>query len=86
MSDPEDLRDLTTEDQNPASTGLDTKSALEIARIINLEDAKVAVKKAAALEPVIGQVFFAPECHAAYARLEALLRRRRAQPSRGRLH
>ena len=24
---------------------------------------------AAALEPVIGQVFFAPECHAAYARL-----------------
>jgi len=42
MSDSEDLRGLTTEDQNPASADLDTKSALEIARIINLEDAKVA--------------------------------------------
>ena len=42
MSDSEDLRDLTTEDQNPASADLDTKSALEIAHIINLEDAKVA--------------------------------------------
>jgi N-acetylmuramic acid 6-phosphate etherase len=42
------LQQLTTESQNEASQGLDTKSALEIARIINHEDAKVAgaVKKA----------------------------------------
>jgi N-acetylmuramic acid 6-phosphate etherase len=42
------LRDLTTESQNEASQGFDTKSAIEIARIINHEDAKVpvAVKKA----------------------------------------
>ncbi len=39
---------LTTESPNIASQGLDTKSALEIARIINQEDAKIsnAVKKA----------------------------------------
>jgi N-acetylmuramic acid 6-phosphate etherase len=52
MSDSEDLRDLTTEDQNPASADLDTKSALEIARIINLEDAKVA----AAVERALPQI------------------------------
>jgi N-acetylmuramic acid 6-phosphate etherase len=42
------LQELATESQNEASQGLDTKSALEIARIINHEDAKVAaaVKKA----------------------------------------
>ena len=42
------LQQLITESQNEASQGLDTKSALEIARIINHEDAKVAgaVKKA----------------------------------------
>lgn len=42
------LHQLTTESQNEASQGLDTKSALEIARIINHEDAKIAaaVKKA----------------------------------------
>jgi N-acetylmuramic acid 6-phosphate etherase len=42
------LQQLTTESQNEASQGLDTKSALEIARIINPEDAKVAgaVKRA----------------------------------------
>src|ERR1700677_4770864 len=45
---PADLNDLTTETSNVASEGLDTKSALEIARIINHEDAKIAaaVKKA----------------------------------------
>ena len=39
---------LTTERLNEASEGLDTKSAIDIARIINAEDAKVAnaVKKA----------------------------------------
>src|ERR1700743_935979 len=42
------LQDLITESQNEASQGLDTKSALDIARIINHEDAKIAgaVKKA----------------------------------------
>ena len=45
---PTDLQTLTTEKLNDASAGLDVKSALEIARIINQEDAKVAaaVKKA----------------------------------------
>ena len=43
-----DLQHLMTETANAASEGLDTKSALEIARIINHEDAKIAaaVKKA----------------------------------------
>src|SRR5437870_4726429 len=36
------LRTLTTEKTNPASANLDRKSSLEIARIINAEDAKVA--------------------------------------------
>ena len=42
------LQHLTTESQNEASQGFDTKSALEIARIINHEDSKVAaaVKRA----------------------------------------
>jgi len=49
------LQQLTTESQNEASQGFDTKSALEIARIINHEDAKIAgaVKKAL---PEIAQV------------------------------
>jgi N-acetylmuramic acid 6-phosphate etherase len=43
-----DIHDLTTETPNEASEGLDTRSALEIAKIINQEDQKVAaaVKKA----------------------------------------
>jgi len=42
------LRHLSTEKTNPASNNLDTRSSLEIARIINREDAKVAgaVKRA----------------------------------------
>jgi N-acetylmuramic acid 6-phosphate etherase len=42
------LRHLSTEKTNPAAKNLDTKSSLEIARIINREDAKVAssVKRA----------------------------------------
>jgi len=42
------LHQLTTESQNEASQGFDTKSALEIARIINHEDSKIAaaVKRA----------------------------------------
>src|SRR3954451_8836618 len=49
------LQQLMTESQNEASQGFDTKSALDIARIINHEDAKVAaaVKKAI---PEIAQV------------------------------
>src|ERR1039458_3529368 len=45
---PEAAHDPTTETSNIASDGLDTKSALEIARIINHEDARIAaaVKKA----------------------------------------
>lgn len=46
--DKHELQGLVTERRNEASEGLDIKSALEIARIINAEDAKVhaAVKKA----------------------------------------
>ena len=49
------LQHLTTESQNEASQGFDTKSALEIARIINHEDAKVAAAVKKAL-PEIAQV------------------------------
>src|SRR6202041_11732 len=50
-----DFNDLTTETANTASEGLDTKSALEIARIINHEDAKIAaaVKKALPEIPIV---------------------------------
>ncbi len=53
------LQHLITESENEASQGFDTKSALEIARIINHEDAKVAaaVKKSLAeVAQVIDQV------------------------------
>ena len=45
---PNDLQSLVTERPNEASFGLDTKSAIEIARIIHQEDTKVtaAIKKA----------------------------------------
>ncbi len=49
------LQHLTTESQNEASQGLDTKSAIEIARSINQEDAKIAVAVKKAL-PEIAQV------------------------------
>ena len=49
------LQDLTTESQNEASQGLDTKSALDIARIINHEDAKIAAAVKRAI-PEIAQV------------------------------
>ena len=41
-ADASDLQRLVTEKPNAASTDLDCKSSLEIARIINVEDAKVA--------------------------------------------
>jgi N-acetylmuramic acid 6-phosphate etherase len=49
-----DLRSLSTEKTNSSSTNLDQKSALEIARIINREDAKVAKAVKSAL-PQIAQ-------------------------------
>jgi N-acetylmuramic acid 6-phosphate etherase len=49
------LQQLTTESQNEASQGFDTKSAIEIARIINHEDAKVSIAVRKAL-PEIAQV------------------------------
>jgi N-acetylmuramic acid 6-phosphate etherase len=48
------LRDLRTEQQNSASAALDTLTALEIARVINQEDKKVAVAVETAL-PQIAQ-------------------------------
>jgi len=48
------LRNLRTEQQNLASSGLDTLSALEIARVINQEDKKVPVAVGRAL-PQIAQ-------------------------------
>ena len=47
-----DLRRLGTEKTNFASTDLDRKSALEIARIINAEDAKVAAAVKCALRQI----------------------------------
>jgi N-acetylmuramic acid 6-phosphate etherase len=49
---PMELRSLTTESANDASRGFDTKSALEIARIINHEDSKVAVAVKKALPEI----------------------------------
>jgi N-acetylmuramic acid 6-phosphate etherase len=49
-----DLRSLSTEKTNSSSTNLDQKSAFEIARIINREDAKVAKAVKSAL-PQIAQ-------------------------------
>jgi N-acetylmuramic acid 6-phosphate etherase len=46
------LQDLSTEQPNPLSADLDNKSALDIVRIINSEDAKVA----AAVERVLPQI------------------------------
>lgn len=48
-------QNLGTEQQNTASAGLDTKSALEIARIINDEDKNVAL----AVEQVLRQIALA---------------------------
>jgi N-acetylmuramic acid 6-phosphate etherase len=49
---PADLRHLATEKTNAASADLDRKSALEIARIINAEDAKVALAVRRALPQI----------------------------------
>jgi N-acetylmuramic acid 6-phosphate etherase len=47
-----ELRRLGTEETNRASADLDRKSALEIARIINREDARVADAVKSALRPI----------------------------------
>lgn len=47
-----DLRRLRTEQANPAATDLDQKSALEIAGLINAEDATVALAVARALPQI----------------------------------
>jgi N-acetylmuramic acid 6-phosphate etherase len=47
-----ELRRLGTEKTNSASVDLDRKSALEIARIVNAEDAKVAAAVKRALRPI----------------------------------
>lgn len=48
----DEIQRLKTESQNPASTRLDTMSALEIARVINEEDRKVAAVIEGALPKV----------------------------------
>ena len=53
-SDPDDLRGLATESANTASLDLDLRPALEIARVINAEDQKVAAAVERAL-PAIGR-------------------------------
>ncbi|HEX3572294.1 MAG TPA: N-acetylmuramic acid 6-phosphate etherase [Acidobacteriaceae bacterium] len=45
-------REVATENSNPTSVGFDTKSALEIARIINHEDAKIAAAVRRALPEI----------------------------------
>ena len=52
MSFPETIRELETEQPNSASAELDTMSALEIARVLNAEDKKVA----AAVELALPQI------------------------------
>jgi N-acetylmuramic acid 6-phosphate etherase len=47
-----DISQLSTERRNPASSDLDLKSSLRIARIINAEDAKVAVAVKRALPEI----------------------------------
>lgn len=49
---PENLSSLATEQPNRASADLDLKSALEVARIINAEDAKVAAAVQRALPQI----------------------------------
>jgi N-acetylmuramic acid 6-phosphate etherase len=52
----DDLGALTTEQANPASVGIDTKSTLEILRIINREDAKVPPAVSRAVDDIAALV------------------------------
>ena len=69
MSSPSRLKALATEQPNPASENLDTKSALEIARIINCEDAKVAAAVAHALPQIARAIKWIAESLARGGRL-----------------
>ena len=60
---------LITEQVNPRSTDLDTKPALEIARIINSEDARVAAAVEKALPQIARAINWAAEAIAAGGRL-----------------
>ena len=64
-----DLDRLLTEQPNPASADLDTKSSLEIARIINAEDAKVAAAVEAALPQIARALDWIAEALASGGRL-----------------
>ena len=65
----ENLSSLATEQQNLASQALDTKSALEIATIINSEDAKVASAVSKALPQIAEAIGAVAESLAAGGRL-----------------
>lgn len=56
------LETLTTESANQASQGFDTKSALEIARIINHEDAKIAAAIKRALPEIAAVIDNVARC------------------------
>ncbi len=64
-----DLRSLRTEQLNPAARDLDRKSALEIVRIINREDAKVAAAVRRALPQIARSVDMVADCIRAGGRL-----------------
>src|SRR5258708_1434874 len=64
-----DLYQLATEQPNPASADLDTKSSLEIARIINSEDARVALAVERALPQIARAIDSIAEALAAGGRL-----------------
>ena len=64
-----ELNQLATEQPNPASAELDTKSALEIARIINSEDAKVASAVKRALPQIAQAIDWIAEALAGGGRL-----------------
>ncbi len=64
-----ELDHLATEQPNPASTDLDTKSALEIARIINSEDAKIASAVERALPQIAQAIDWIAESLAGGGRL-----------------
>jgi N-acetylmuramic acid 6-phosphate etherase len=64
-----ELDHLATEQPNPASTDLDTKSALEIARIINSEDAKIASAVERALPEIAQAIDWIAESLAGGGRL-----------------
>src|SRR5713101_654736 len=64
-----ELDQLATEQPNPASADLDQKSAIEIARIINSEDAKVASAVERALPQVAQAIDWIAEALASGGRL-----------------